>query len=161
MGIVAAIDRRKSGQNVAAKAFRTRCKPATKLAQADDPIAPVVHRAGHEPTWNPKRPGGVNKPMQRIVDNLGRYRRPFLLPLRKQLIQGSRIDHGAGKDVAADRRGLLDHGYRKFAAALSRSLRQSAGGRQSGRPGTDDNDVELHGFVGQGTATAVGGKVAL
>ena len=49
--------------------------------------------------------------------------------------------------MRADGRAFLDDADRKLAAFCARELRQSTCGRETGRAGAYDDDVELHAFA--------------
>ena len=60
-----------------------------------------------------------------------------------QLVERGRIDHRAGQDMRADLGTLLHHDDGEIGIELLQPDR----GRQAGRPGADDHDVEFHGFA--------------
>ena len=68
-------------------------------------------------------------------------RRRILAPARAAArSSGSRLDHRAGQDLRADRRGLLDHADADVGLELLQADRE----RQPGRPGADGDDVVFH-----------------
>ena len=59
-------------------------------------------------------------------------------------LRPDRIDHGAGQDVGADLRALLDQADRDFVVALGRELLEADRRRQPGRAAADDHHVIFH-----------------
>ena len=71
-------------------------------------------------------------------------RRALGLPVGDQLGQRARLEHRAGEGVGAELGRLLEHADADLAVALDAQLAQADRGRQAGRPGAHDDDVELH-----------------
>ncbi len=61
-------------------------------------------------------------------------------PLGQQRVQRSGLEHGARKNVRAERRALLEDADGELGIALL----ETNGGREAGRAGADDGDVVLH-----------------
>src|SRR5436190_17548924 len=70
-------------------------------------------------------------------------RRALRFPVREELADGARIHHRAREDVRADLGAFLQHAHRDFGVDLLRA----DGGRETGRPGADDDDVVVHRFA--------------
>jgi hypothetical protein len=74
-------------------------------------------------------------------------RRVFLAPLRQQLVEGNRIDHGAGQDVRANLGAFLqDHDADVFAFFIG-DLFQTDRGGQTCRASADDHHIHVHAFA--------------
>ena len=124
------------GIDLDAQRFRLAGKPATHVAQADDEVAVVAHLRRHRKP--PRAPPGEVE--QVVLGGRGVERSAPLPPVRDQLVQRARLDHGARQDVRADLRALLDQADR----GVGRALFQTDRGRKPGRAAADHHHVELH-----------------
>src|SRR5207248_11516783 len=72
-----------------------------------------------------------------------------LEPVGHQLGDAARIHHRAGDPMRADLLSLLEDGDRqRLAAAVRfRELRETVRGGEAGRPGADDDDVDVQGLA--------------
>ena len=122
-------------------------QPARQVAGADDVIAVVVHGPGDQCIGDDLR-FLVILEQHDLVTGDGRLERCAAFgPVGEQLGQCTRFEHGAGQDVRADFRTFLDHADRQLLLGRVGLLHQSAGRRQAGRAGTDDDHVEIHEFA--------------
>jgi hypothetical protein len=65
-------------------------------------------------------------------------------PFRNEAIEPDRIDHRAGENMRADLGALFHHDD----GDVRRELLEPDRGGEPGRPGADDDDVELHRLAG-------------
>jgi hypothetical protein len=67
-----------------------------------------------------------------------------LLPVGQQFVEAARLQHGAGQDVRADLRALLDQADRHLPAGLRGELLEADGAGEPGGSAADDDHVILH-----------------
>ena len=99
-------------------------EPAADVAQADDVVAVVVHQPRHQEIGETVG-AGLGQEQELVVGDLRLERRALLLPVGKEFIEADRIDHGAGQDMGADLRALLEQADRNLVIALRRKLFQT------------------------------------
>ncbi len=86
----------------------------------------------------------LGEPVEAVVLDLGLQRAiGILAPVGDELVEPGRIDHRARENVRADLGTLLHHDD----VEIGIDLLQPNGRRQAGRAGTDDHDIEFHGFA--------------
>ena len=107
----------------------------------------IAQRARHEASRHANAVRRAAQPLTRSAVTGVVTRRAALAPIRKQLVERTRLEHGARHDVRADGRALLDDTDRELAVRRARELREPARRRKTRRPGADDDDIELHGFA--------------
>ncbi len=105
----------------------------------------IVHQRRHDEgrqrdgtaSGHPEELVGLDLRLQRTIG--------VLPPIWNELVEADRIDHGARQDMRADLRALLHHDD----VQLGVEFLQPDRGRQAGRSGADDHDIEFHGFAGR------------
>ena len=92
-----------------AERLRLRPQPAADIAERTDIAVMVVHQRRHGEVRQPDR-AGRRGPVEAVVLDL-RLQRTIgvLAPVRDQLVERDRIDHGARQDMRADLGTLLHH----------------------------------------------------
>ncbi len=136
-------DRREARIDFHAQRFSAGAKPAAHVAQRADVAMMIVHQRRHHEVRQPDR-AAARHPVEVIVLDLRLQRTiSVLTPIRDQLVERDRIDHCAGQNMCADFRSLLDHHDREVGIDLLQPDRRA----QAGRPGADDDNVELHGIA--------------
>ncbi len=126
-----------------AEAFGLFGQPATDIAERDDVIAVIVHQRRHGEIRQADRAGGAEQ-QELVVGHFGLEGMPLLLaPAGQQPVDADGIDNRAREDMRTDFGALFEHDDRK----LRIDLLQPDGGRETGRPGTDDDHVEFHAFA--------------
>ncbi len=118
-------------------------EPAADLAQADDVVAVVVHQARQQEVGESVG-AALGQEEELIVGDLGFERRALFLPVRNELVEADRIDHGARQNVGAEFRALFEHADGDFVVALCGELLQADRRRQSGRTAAHDHHVVFH-----------------
>jgi len=110
----------------------------------------VVHQRRHREIRQPDR-AARGRPVEAVVLDLRLQRTVGVLaPVRNKLVERYRIDHRTGENMRADFGTLFHHDDVEIGIELLQPDRS----RQAGRPGTDDHDVEFHGFAG-GSSSAL------
>ena len=103
----------------------------------------IAHQRRHQQVRQPHRAGRAEH-----VKAVGGDRRLaaalLAAPFGKETVEPDRIDHRAGEDMGADLGALLDHDDGGF----RRELLEPDRGGKPGRPGADDDHVELHRLAG-------------
>ncbi len=130
-----------------AKVFSLLGEPAAQIAQRDNVVAMVVHGLGHEKVRDFLSFFGVAQHVDVIALDRRIERRAQFLPVRKQLVQCARFEHGTGQNVCADFGAFFHHADADFLPGFSGLLFKAASGRKPGRAGSDDDDVEFHVFA--------------
>ena len=128
------------GIDLGAKRLRLLAEPFHHVPEAHDVVAGIVHlrrRRQGERTLRCQ----VDEPVPADRGVQGRSLRP---PVRQQLVQCARLQHGAGQGMRAQLGCLVEHADAHLAIVLRGELAQSDGGGQPRRAGTDDDHVELH-----------------
>ena len=107
--VVEHLGRGKAGIDFDAERLRLRPQPAADIAERADIAVMIVHQRRHGEVRQPDR-AGRRGPVEAVVLDLGLQRaiRVFT-PIRDQLVERDRIDHGARQDVRADLGTLLHH----------------------------------------------------
>ncbi len=77
-------------------------QPAAQVAQGNDVVAVVVHGLGHKQVRDLGRAAGILEHIDVVTLDLGVQRCAERLPVREQLVQRARFEHGAGKNVSTD-----------------------------------------------------------
>ena len=85
-----------------AQAFGLLGQPAAQVAQGDDVVALVVHGLGHEEVGDLDRAFGILEHIDVVALDRGVQRGAEFLPVREQLVQRTRLEHGTREDVGAD-----------------------------------------------------------
>ena len=121
-------------------------QPAAEHPEADDVVAVIVHL---------RRVGQLVGLRLRQVDEVvfGRRRierRALFLPVRNQLVQGARFQHGARKQMRAHFRALFQDADGNLALLLGCQLFQPDRRTQARWPGADDHDIVFHYFASHG-----------
>ena len=128
-----------------AERLRLRPQPAADIAERADIAVMVVHQRRHGEVRQPDR-ACRRGPVEAVVLDLGLQRTiGVLAPIRDQLVERDRIDHGARQDMRADLGTLLHHDDAEIGIELLQPDRRG----EARRPGADDHDVEFHGFAGR------------
>jgi hypothetical protein len=132
----------KAGIDLDAERFGLRAEPAAELAEADHIVAVVLEAARQQ------QGGQVHEAMfgeegEAVAGDGGLQRGALRLPVGEQLGQRARVHHGAGQDMGADFRTLLDQADVDFRI----DLLETDGGGKSRRAAAHDDDVEFHGFA--------------
>ncbi len=141
--VVEHFGRRKAGKDLDAERFGLLRHPPHDVAEADDVIALVVHRQGHEPVG--RAVCALRGEEQDVVAGHRLVqRRAELLPVRYQLGDRSRVHHRARQDVRAGLGSFLEHDHRHFLAVLGGELLHPDRRRQARRSGAHHDDVVLH-----------------
>jgi hypothetical protein len=104
----------------------------------------VVHQP-RQPDRRDRHAAGRPQEQELVLGHL-RVKRPLrvLPPFGQEAVEADRIDDGAGQDVGADLRALLDHHDGEVAARLRGELLQADRGREPGRPAARDHDIVFH-----------------
>ncbi len=136
----------KAGVDLDAQRFGLLPQPAAHVAQADDVVAVIPEAFGKEKTRHAER-AGLGEKKEPVLAHRGLERGPEGLPVGEELPERARIHHGAGEDVCADLRALLDHAHAQFDRLLRRQLLQPDRPGESGRSSADHDHVELHRFA--------------
>ena len=143
--VVEHFDRGKARIDFDAERFGFRRQPAADIAERADKAVMIAHQRRHREVRQPDR-AGRRRPVEAIVLDLGLQRTiRVLTPVRKQLVERYRIDHGTRENVCTDLGTLLDHDDAKVGVELLQPDRS----RQARRAGAHDHDVEFHGFAGR------------
>src|SRR6185437_4752721 len=124
---------------VHAQRFGLRRHPGAHRAQRDDEVAVIAHAGRHRQL----APAGLVEQPELVLAGGHADRRRSVAPARQQRIQRLRLDHRAGQDLRADRRGLLDDAHADVRLELLQADRE----RQTGWAGADHDDVVFHGFA--------------
>ncbi len=119
-------------------------QPLDELAERDDVVAVIAERRRRD--RQPELAAG-----RQVVDAVGAdlagQRRALGDEVGDQFGQRGRIEQGPGQGVGTGLPGLLHHGDRQRLAAVGRlQLGQTQRRRQAGRPGPDDQHVDVEGF---------------
>ncbi len=129
-----------AGIDLGAELLGLLAEPLHDVAHADDVVALIVHLGRRR-----QRPRTLGREKLEPVLGDRRMKRGLpRLPVRNQLVQGARLEHRAREGVTTELGRLLEYADRDLALALDAQLAQPDGGREAGRSGTDDDDVELH-----------------
>jgi hypothetical protein len=136
----------KSGKDLDAEIFRLLAEPAADIAQAHHVIAVVLKAFGQQEIRNLQR-RCFGQEQETVFAYRCVQRRVELLPVRKQLGESARVHHGAGQDMRAYFRALLDHAYAHFALFLDGKLLEADRRRQPGGTRADNDHVVLHRFA--------------
>ncbi len=121
--------------------FRLLAKPAAEIAEADDVATLIVHPGRHRPSGELQGALLALQQMNLIVADRHAERR--LLPaIRQQLLQGDGIEQGAGEQMGADFRSLLQQTDRESGILLF----QGDGCTEPRRTAADDDDIKFHCF---------------
>lgn len=117
-------------------------EPATEVAEADDAAALVVHARRYRPVGQLQGAAVALQQVHLIVVDLDPER--GLLPaLWQQFLEGDGIQQGAGEQMGADLRPLLQQADRQLGIVLF----EGDGGTESRRAATDDDDIKFHCFA--------------
>ena len=121
-------------------------EPAAQVAEADDVVA-VVAEAGRQEQVRHLEAALFGQEEKSVFAHRRIERRAALLPVGQQLVQRPRVEHGAGQDMRADLRALLQNADLDVAAAFRGKLLQADRGGQARRAGADDHHVVFHRFA--------------
>jgi hypothetical protein len=111
----------------------------------------IGHQRRQQAPWNVVR-AALGEEQEAILGHRGRERRAARLPVGEELVERPRVDDGAGQDVRADLRTLLEDAHRHLARACSRKLLEPDRRGEAGGSATDDHDVVIHRFACHGVA---------
>ena len=131
-------------QHVAAERFRLAREPLAQLAETDDEVAAIVECARHERLRQPQAAACGAQPFDPLCRHRRLQRRSPLTPIREQLVERTRLEHGARHDVRANGCALLDDTDRELSIRGTRELREPARRREARRPRANHHDIELH-----------------
>ena len=129
----------KAGIDFDAERFRLLRQVAADIAERDDESAVIAHQRRHQRIRHPHR-AGKPEHIKAVRRDRGAHRRLLVPPFREEKIEPDRIDHRAGENMRADLGTLLHHDDGGF----GRELLEPDRGGKAGRPGADDDNVELH-----------------
>ena len=121
-------------------------QPARQVGQADDVVAVVVKALGQHEVGHAA--GTFFRQLQEGVSHHGLVQGSTLfLPVGDQLVQGARIEGGAGQDVRAGLGTFFEHDDGHIGAFFCSQLLQADGSGQAGRSAAHDHHVVFHGFA--------------
>ena len=146
LGTELGFDGGKARIDLDAQRFGLLREPAAELAETDDVVAVIAHQRRHDEVRNADA-ADLRQIVEPVVAHFGRHRRAERFPIGDELVERDRIDDGAGKNMRADLRALLDDADGGLAARCLRELLQADRGGEPGWPCADDHDVELHAFA--------------
>jgi hypothetical protein len=95
----------------------------------------IVHQRRHEDIGDADA-ARLPEIIEAIFGDLRGERRALVPPIGEQLVEADRIDHGAGEDVTADLRTLLQDDDRNLLPLLAGELLQPDRSSQPGPPPT-------------------------
>ncbi len=101
----------KSGENFHTEVLGLLGQPTAQVAQADDVISPVVHLRRRRQAHGAL----AGQEQETVLGDRRVERRTPLLPVRQQLGEGTRLQHGAGQDMGTHLGALLDHAHAQVA----------------------------------------------
>ncbi len=122
--------------------LRLLTEPAAEVAQAEDMTAIVVHARRHGPVGQLQGAAVVLQQMNPIIVD-GNAKGRLLPAVRQQLLEGYGVEQGAGEQMGADFRSLLQQTDREIGIVLL----QGDGGTEPCRAATDDDDIKFHCFA--------------
>jgi hypothetical protein len=138
---------REPGIDLGAERLRLRAEIAADIAERADEVPVIAHQLGHEHVGQPHARGRPQ--IQELVARHLRMQRAALVgaPLRQEAVEPDRVDHRPRENVGADLGSFFHDDDRKLRSLLGRELPEADRGRQPGRTGAHDDDVELHRFA--------------
>ena len=141
--VVEHLGRGEPGVDLDAKRLGLLAQPAGEIAQADDVVAVVAHLRRRRQLERAR----FAQVEQAVLSGRRVERGAAFLPVGKQLGQRVRFEHGAGEDVGADFRALLQQADRDLPALLLGQLLDADCRGQPRGASADDHDIVFHRFA--------------
>ena len=148
VAVVEHVGRGEARQHVAAERLGLAREPLAEIAEADDEVAAIVECARHERLRQTQAAACGAQPFDALCRHRRLHRRAPLAPIREQLVERARLEHGARHDVRANGRALLDDTDRELSIRGARELREPTRRREARRARADHDDIELHTLAG-------------
>ena len=135
------------GTRHARKNFHAQClgllgHPATDVAHRHDVIAMIVHQRRHRKIGYPQL-ARFAQHVKIVFPDRNVQRRALRLPVGNKRIQARGVENGAGQDMRAHFRALLQHDH----VTVRIDLLEPDGRRQSRRSSTHDDHIIFHCFA--------------
>ena len=145
--VVEDLRRRKAWEHFCAQLCSLFTQPAAQVTQGDDVVAVVVHRFRHEQARKLEGTFRATKEIDVVAGDGGIQGGTALLPVWKQLVQRTGFEHGAGENMRAHFRALLEDTDADLLPGFLRELQQTTGCGKTGWPRSHDDDIDFHGFA--------------
>jgi len=135
-----------AGENLDSQLLRLPRQPAAEIAEAQRVRPLVVHERGQEEVRHRELAALAEDPVVILADRHGQ-RRALVVPVRDQLVERLRVEHGAGQDVRPDLTAFLQDADRNVASGRIRQLLEADRRGQAGGAAADNHHVIGHGFA--------------
>ena len=128
--------------DLGAQGFGLSGQPPAEVSQADDVVAPIAHLGRGRQADG----GALGQEQEAILGGRRLQGCPLVLPVGDQLVERAWFEDGAGQDVGPYLGPLFEDADADVATGLDAQLPETNRRRKAGRPGADDDHVEVHRF---------------
>ena len=147
VGVIQDFGRSESGKEIDFECFCLFAEPLAQTAETDDEVAAIVHRPRNERGRDCRCTLLAEQVVKGVAGDRRFKRRTALLPVAEQFLERTRLEYVSGKNMGADFGAFLDDDNAEIRTGFASQLLETAGRRQPGRTGTDNDHIKLHGFA--------------